>query len=100
MKRAGSAIPMVGALAVGLWAQAGPDPDPKYTVAADWATLPPNTRWGETSAVASDGSTITVAKDGKPVDVIRGLGRPHWITMDPSGALCVADLQRSGSRRS
>ena len=63
VKRAAAAILVIGALAVGLWAQAEPDPDPnpnpnpKYTVSATWATLPPNSAWGETSSVASDGKS-------------------------------------------
>jgi DNA-binding beta-propeller fold protein YncE len=53
MKRGARAIAMIGALAVGLLAQAGPDPT--YTATATWASLPPGEAWGETSAVASDG---------------------------------------------
>jgi DNA-binding beta-propeller fold protein YncE len=41
----------------------------------------------------ADGGTITIAKNGKPVDVIKDLGRPHWIGMDPSGALYMADVR-------
>jgi len=41
----------------------------------------------------ADGGTITIAKNGKPVDVIKELGRPHWIGMDPSGALYMADVR-------
>ncbi len=39
----------------------------------------------------ADGGTITIAKNGKAVDVIKELGRPHWVGMDPSGALYMAD---------
>jgi len=41
----------------------------------------------------ADGGTITIAKNGKPVDVIKDLGRPHWIGMDPAGALYMADVR-------
>lgn len=41
----------------------------------------------------ADGGTITIAKNGKPTDVIRDLGRPHWVAMDPSGALYMADVR-------
>ena len=41
----------------------------------------------------ADGGTITIAKNGKPVDVIRDLGRPHWVGMDTKGALYMADVR-------
>jgi hypothetical protein len=41
----------------------------------------------------ADGGTITIAKNGKPVEVIRDLGRPHWVTMDPQGAIYLADVR-------
>jgi sugar lactone lactonase YvrE len=41
----------------------------------------------------ADGGTITVAKRGQPVDVIRDLGRPHSISMDPNGSLYMADVR-------
>jgi sugar lactone lactonase YvrE len=38
----------------------------------------------------SDG-TIRIVKDGKLLDSITGLGRPHWAAMDTDGALYAAD---------
>ncbi len=39
------------------------------------------------------GGTITIARNGKPIDVIRDLGRPHWVTLDPKGAIYMADVR-------
>ncbi|MBA3269432.1 MAG: hypothetical protein H0T71_02905 [Acidobacteria bacterium] len=39
------------------------------------------------------GGTITIAKDGKPLDVIRDLGRPHWVTVDATGAIYMTDVR-------
>jgi len=36
-------------------------------------------------------ATISIVKDGKLVDTITGLGRPHGITMDTDGAIYTAD---------
>lgn len=41
----------------------------------------------------ADGGAITIARNGKPVDVIRDLGRPHWVGLDPSGAIYMADVR-------
>lgn len=41
----------------------------------------------------ADAGTITIARNGKPVDVIRNLGRPHWVGLDPSGAIYMADVR-------
>jgi sugar lactone lactonase YvrE len=38
-----------------------------------------------------DAGTITVAKDGKVVDVIRDLGRPHNVGVDAAGNVYMAD---------
>ena len=41
----------------------------------------------------ADGGTITVAKDGKVLDVIHDLGRPHQLAIDPAGAIYYADVR-------
>lgn len=38
-----------------------------------------------------DAGTITIANEGKLVDVIRDLGRPHNIGLDPDGQIFLAD---------
>jgi sugar lactone lactonase YvrE len=38
-----------------------------------------------------DAGTVTLAKDGKAVEVIRDLGRPHNIGLDAAGNLYTAD---------
>jgi streptogramin lyase len=35
--------------------------------------------------------TVTILKDGKLVDSIKGLGRPHWVTLDTDGAIYASD---------
>ena len=35
--------------------------------------------------------TVTLVKDGKQLDVIGGLGRPHGVTMDSDGAVYASD---------
>jgi sugar lactone lactonase YvrE len=38
-----------------------------------------------------DAGTITLAKEGKVVEVIRDLGRPHNVGVDAAGNIYVAD---------
>src|SRR5438128_6327544 len=46
---------VLAGVAVGLWAQSNPNSNPNYTTSTTWGQLPPNTQWGETSSVTSDG---------------------------------------------
>ena len=41
----------------------------------------------------ADGGTITVAKNGKVLEVLRGLGRPHQLALDAAGAVYYADVR-------
>ena len=41
----------------------------------------------------AEGGTITIAKNGKTIDVIRGLGRPHQLALGTDGAIYYADVR-------
>jgi DNA-binding beta-propeller fold protein YncE len=41
----------------------------------------------------AEGGTVTVARDGKVVEVIRDLGRPHQLALDKAGAVYFADVR-------
>jgi sugar lactone lactonase YvrE len=47
----------------------------------------------------ADAGKITVSKGGKTLDVIENLGRPHLITLDPSGAIYMADVRAERARK-
>ena len=47
----------------------------------------------------ADAGTITVSKNGKVLDVIENLGRPHEITLDPSGAIYMGDVRAFRARK-
>jgi DNA-binding beta-propeller fold protein YncE len=47
----------------------------------------------------ADGGTITVSKNGKVLDVIENLGRPHEIGIDPSGAIYMGDVRAFRARK-
>ena len=107
--RSRAAILMLGALAVGVWTPAAADPHPKYAVSETWATLPPNTAWGATSAVASDGKgRILVLRRVEPSILVfttsgrfvrawgEGLFRwAHGLRVDRDGFLWATDAQEN-----
>ena len=41
----------------------------------------------------ADGGTVTIARDGKTVEVFRDLGRPHQLALDAAGAIYYADVR-------
>ena len=47
----------------------------------------------------ADAGTITVSKNGRVLDVIENLGRPHEITLDPSGAIYMGDVRAYRARK-
>jgi DNA-binding beta-propeller fold protein YncE len=47
----------------------------------------------------AEAGTITVSKNGKVLDLIENLGRPHLIGLDPSGAIYMADVRAERVRK-
>jgi DNA-binding beta-propeller fold protein YncE len=47
----------------------------------------------------AEAGTITVSKNGKILDLIENLGRPHLIGLDPSGAIYMADVRAERARK-
>ena len=41
----------------------------------------------------ADGGTVTITRNGKVLEVIRDLGRPHQLAVDASGAIYYADVR-------
>ena len=108
MKRSagvGLVLAAVVALAALLRARVGADSSPAYVVSASWATLPPQSSWGEISAVASDGrGRILVLRRVEPSFLVfttqgefvnswgRGLFRwAHGLRVDREGFVWATD---------
>lgn len=47
----------------------------------------------------ADAGKITIAKNGRAVDVIENLGRPHWVSLDPTGAIYMTDVRAERVRK-
>lgn len=41
----------------------------------------------------ADAGRITISRNGKLLDVIENLGRPHWVSLDPAGNIYMADVR-------